>query len=215
MSLTNDMAIVRSTRRIMRTKTGGNRESKRSRSNKSKKAISPVIATVIIVAVTIAVAISAAFWLGGLSSLFTRFERIEFYTGFPDGSAPTYNITLLGQSSGTSDSSIRELVVRDRPISAFENGDFRVAFWVTEPGTSAPTLHYLCGVGPCVYSGGYNGTVVTSVYSSPLNVPIPSGSQIKASILFSSIAPLVAGQSIQISISTSAGQEFGRSIALP
>lgn len=199
----------------MRTSKVGNREGGRHRSNRSKKAISPVIATVIIVAVTIAVAISAAFWLGGLSSLFTRFERIEFSSGFPDGTAPTYNITLLGRSSGTSDTSVGDITIRDRPISAFETGDFRIAFWIIEPGVSAPTLYYLCGVGPCTYTGGYNGTVVTSVYSSPLNVPIPSGSQIKASVLFSSSAPLVAGQSIQLSISTSGGQEFGRSIALP
>ncbi|MGQ9461354.1 MAG: archaellin/type IV pilin N-terminal domain-containing protein, partial [Candidatus Bathyarchaeaceae archaeon] len=42
-----------------------------------RRGISPVIATVIIVAVTIAVSIAVAYWMGGLASFFTRFEKIE------------------------------------------------------------------------------------------------------------------------------------------
>ena len=40
------------------------------------KAISPVIATVIIVAVTIAIAVAVALWPTGLSTSFTTFENI-------------------------------------------------------------------------------------------------------------------------------------------
>ena len=44
---------------------------------KSRKGISPVIATVILVAVAITVSVSVAYWMGGISSLYTRLEKIE------------------------------------------------------------------------------------------------------------------------------------------
>ena len=39
------------------------------------KAISPVIATVIIVSVAIAIAVAVAFWMTGLAGAFTKFEK--------------------------------------------------------------------------------------------------------------------------------------------
>jgi flagellin-like protein len=47
-----------------------------------RRGISPVIATVIIVAVTIAVSIAVAYWMGGLASFFTRFEKIEIGSAY-------------------------------------------------------------------------------------------------------------------------------------
>ncbi|RLG80884.1 MAG: DUF4352 domain-containing protein, partial [Thermoprotei archaeon] len=40
------------------------------------KAISPVIATVIIVAVAITIAIAVAFWMTGIVGAMTRFEKL-------------------------------------------------------------------------------------------------------------------------------------------
>jgi flagellin-like protein len=51
---------------------------------KNRYAISPVIATIIIVAVTIAVAIAVAFWMGGLTGVFTRFEKLEITSAYAD-----------------------------------------------------------------------------------------------------------------------------------
>ena len=42
------------------------------------KAVSPVIATIIIVAIAITMSIAVAYWLLGLGSSFTKYEKVEF-----------------------------------------------------------------------------------------------------------------------------------------
>ncbi len=43
--------------------------------------MSPVIATVILVAVAITVAVAVAYWMGGIASQYTKFEKVEIQTG--------------------------------------------------------------------------------------------------------------------------------------
>ncbi|RJS77410.1 hypothetical protein CW711_06650, partial [Candidatus Bathyarchaeota archaeon] len=40
---------------------------------RNKRALSPVIATVVLVAVTIVVAVAVSYWMGGIAGLYTRF----------------------------------------------------------------------------------------------------------------------------------------------
>ncbi len=47
---------------------------------KNRKAISPVIATVILVAVAITVAIAVSYWMSGITSSYTKFEKVEIET---------------------------------------------------------------------------------------------------------------------------------------
>jgi FlaG/FlaF family flagellin (archaellin) len=42
------------------------------------KAVSPVIATIIIVAIAIVMAIAVAYWMLGMGGAFTRYEKLEF-----------------------------------------------------------------------------------------------------------------------------------------
>jgi len=44
---------------------------------RSRKAVSPVIATVILVAVAITVSVAVAYWMGGISGQYTKFEKVE------------------------------------------------------------------------------------------------------------------------------------------
>ncbi|MCJ7771405.1 DUF4352 domain-containing protein, partial [Candidatus Bathyarchaeota archaeon] len=61
---------------------------------RSRKGISPVIATVILVAVAITVSVSVAYWMGGISSLYTRLEKIEVQSAVATkGVAGNYTIT--------------------------------------------------------------------------------------------------------------------------
>jgi len=39
--------------------------------------ISPVMATVILIAIAVTLSLAIAFWAGGLTGTFTKFERIE------------------------------------------------------------------------------------------------------------------------------------------
>ena len=47
------------------------------RNIQSRKAVSPVIATVILVAVAITVSVAVAYWMGGISGQYTKFEKVE------------------------------------------------------------------------------------------------------------------------------------------
>jgi len=60
----------------------------------NKKGISPVIATVIIVSVAIAIAVAVAFWMTGITGLFTRYERVEITNCYADWKGD-YNAWLI------------------------------------------------------------------------------------------------------------------------
>ena len=42
-----------------------------------RKAVSPVIATVVLVAVAITIAVAVSYWMSGISSQYTQFEKVE------------------------------------------------------------------------------------------------------------------------------------------
>ena len=89
---------------------------------KSRKGISPVIATVILVAVAITVSVSVAYWMGGISSLYTRLEKIEVVSTTAvknvDGS---YSITLAVKNTGSADATVDAVVINGKQLSQFNN----------------------------------------------------------------------------------------------
>ena len=87
---------------------------------RSRKGISPVIATVILVAVAITVSISVAYWMGGISSLYTRLEKIEIHSITAEkGVAGNYTITLAVKNTGSADATIDSVMINGRPLSQF------------------------------------------------------------------------------------------------
>ena len=74
---------------------------------RSKKALSPVVASIILIAVTVAVSIAVAAWMGALSFSFmgTEQARIPTLTWTPTGF--TMNVT----NSGTKDLTITQIQV--------------------------------------------------------------------------------------------------------
>lgn len=82
-----------------------------------RKAVSPVIATVILVAVAITVAVGVSYWMGGISSQYTQFEKVEIQTGY--GRRVTgagWNITLDIKNSGSAESTVTHVFINDIPI---------------------------------------------------------------------------------------------------
>jgi len=72
---------------------------------KSKEALSPVIAAIILIAVTVAVSIAVAAWMGALTFTFMGTEQITF-TNFVWGTNNT-NCLVTVRNTGTSDLSIQ------------------------------------------------------------------------------------------------------------
>ncbi|MCS7095249.1 MAG: hypothetical protein NZ988_05550 [Thaumarchaeota archaeon] len=80
---------------------------------REKKAISPVVATVILVAVAIVIAIAVAFWASGLVGVFTRFEKLEIVSAVMTDQ-DTFRVRL--RNTGSADTSIIQVVVQGRAI---------------------------------------------------------------------------------------------------
>ena len=86
---------------------------------KSRKALSPVVAAIILIAVTVAVSIAVAAWMGALTFTFMKTEELKvvsinrstWTTGTPG------NATLTVKNSGTSDLTIDSIRVNDAAVS--------------------------------------------------------------------------------------------------
>jgi flagellin-like protein len=162
---------------------------RKSRLLKDKRGISPVIATVIIVAVTIAVAIAVAFWMGGLTTIFTRFEKLEITSAYADLSEDEFTITLNFKNTGSAAASISDVLINGRPASA------------TEGCTQA-----LVEVG----SDSVDFATVTGTVS------VPIGSDGSLEILGDSgTAPFVSGVTVEVTIHTAAGKDYPKVVVLP
>jgi flagellin-like protein len=95
---------------------------------KSKKALSPVVASIILIAVTVAVSIAVAAWMGALTFTFTNTEQVTFigYSWPTPGTGPTVPYILITvKNTGAADLSIAE--VRVDGVTATHNGTFPYA----------------------------------------------------------------------------------------
>lgn len=81
----------------------------RTISKRSKKGVSPVIATIIIVAIAIVMSISVAYWMLGLGASFTRFEKLEFvtaYAGKEQTGANNFTVVMTVKNTGSAPATI-------------------------------------------------------------------------------------------------------------
>ena len=69
---------------------------------KSRKALSPVVAAIILIAVTVAVSIAVAAWMGALTFGFMNHEELKIISvTFPSGSSAVISVTNTGANSLT------------------------------------------------------------------------------------------------------------------
>jgi flagellin-like protein len=69
---------------------------------KSRKALSPVIASIILVAVTVAVSIAVAAWMGALTFSFTKTDQFNVASVVFKGTSPYTLINMSIQNTGSS-----------------------------------------------------------------------------------------------------------------
>jgi FlaG/FlaF family flagellin (archaellin) len=78
------------------------------------KAVSPVIATIIIVAIAITMSIAVAYWLLGLGSSMTRYEKVQFVSAYANSdSQVAFNVKNTGTSPATID--VSTIFINGRP----------------------------------------------------------------------------------------------------
>ncbi|MEM0118167.1 MAG: archaellin/type IV pilin N-terminal domain-containing protein [Conexivisphaerales archaeon] len=160
-----------------------------------RKAVSPVIATVILIAVAVALGIAVAFWASGLTSSFSKYEKLGVNTQYatlssscPTGmTAPCWTVTLGGQNTGSSDATITQIQINGVPV---------VASYVTVTTPSGGSLS--------------NGISVPSGQSFLLSIALDS-----TGVAVSKAHTFADGQTIQVTIITAAGNNYPASIVLP
>ena len=89
----------------------------------SRKAVSPVISTVILVAVAITVAVAVAYWMGGIAGQYTKFEKVEIQSGvcLKEGSPGVeyWNVTLKLKNSGTATSTLIGCFINEIEVDGY------------------------------------------------------------------------------------------------
>ncbi|MEM2431643.1 MAG: archaellin/type IV pilin N-terminal domain-containing protein [Candidatus Bathyarchaeia archaeon] len=162
-----------------------------------RRGISPVVATVILVAVTIVVAVAVAYWMGGLTAIYTRFEKLEITAAYAEQwekeednitTSQYYNITLNIKNSGSADATIDNILLNGKPPSQYAEN-------VTEIRGDSTTL--------------WDGTEWKS------NLSVKAGVSATITIVVKAVAPFTPGTSIEVKIHTAAGQEYPKTITLP
>jgi flagellin-like protein len=167
---------------------------------RKRKAVSPVIATVILIAVAVALGIAVAFWASGLTSSFSKYEKLGVNTQYAVISGSDWNVTLGGQNTGSSDATITQIQMNGVPINTAN------VHW----GTSNAGAN-------CITSGT---TSSNQKVGTGLGISVPSGSSFCITFLAqqsagSSTQTFNHGQTIQVTIITAAGNNYPASIVLP
>jgi flagellin-like protein len=87
---------------------------------KSRKALSPVVASIILIAVTVAVSLAVAVWMGSLTTGQMQTEGISFlnYAWASPSASTIANITITIKNTGSVDLSVAEVKVDNTVISA-------------------------------------------------------------------------------------------------
>ena len=156
-----------------------------------RRGISPVIATVIIVAVTIAVSIAVAYWMGGLASFFTRFEKIEIGSAYASLNGTSGFVIKLSsiKNTGSADATITSVLVNGKLTSDYTSPTITVKYKDSGSETDFPAT----------------------------GIPLTSGSSISYITLTvaSGTAPFTSGTTLSVTLHTASGKDYPVNVALP
>lgn len=84
---------------------------------RKRRAISPVIATVILVAVAITVSVAVSYWMGSLAGQYTSFEKVEIQSGYATITPKEgWTIHLTLKNTGSETATLINVFVNDVPI---------------------------------------------------------------------------------------------------
>ena len=130
---------------------------KKLKKSKSRRGVSPVIATVILVAIAITVSVAVAYWMGGIAGQHTKFEQIEIQNvvckKVVSGADHYWNVTVYLKNTGTRGVTMLNAFVNDREVDGYGATTFTIADdnWQTsmvqeqylDSGESAVVLVYI------------------------------------------------------------------------
>jgi len=87
---------------------------------RDRKAVSPVISTIIIVAIAIAIAIAVAYWMVGIAGIFTKMEKAEVTAAWADANGTTsYNVTMTLKNTGSTIITPDNIFINKKPYTTY------------------------------------------------------------------------------------------------
>ena len=167
---------------------------------RERKAISPVIATVILVAVAITVAVGVSYWMSGISSQYTQFEKVEIQTGYAvyNTTLTHWTLTMAIKNSGSADATINMCFLNDIPCETAGYDQGITPDWAVDLldnwGVSFPTT----GV---TLKAGESTEVYLYIDAPPSDVP--------------SLAFLSSGTTINVKLHSAGGMDYIKLVRLP
>jgi len=158
------------------------------------KAVSPVIATVILVAVAIALSIAIALWITGMTGAFTGVEKLEVVNAYAETKTTNnkvyWQVTVKIKNTGTKAVTIDGIFINNKAGTISS-----VSYTII--GTSPP------GSGSFTLNPGEEAILTFNLNSKDTNQDSPSSDK------FSS------GQTIGIVIHTASGGQYPTTVTLP
>jgi len=170
-----------------------------------KKAVSPVISTIIIVAIAIAISIAVALYLTGITGTFTKFERLDVTSSYADPQNVTSGggnpITFVVKNSGTSVITIDSIIVNGKPSNLYVG-------WVVSgtPQTGTTSTTYANQTVP------KTGILVDGTGSAGKTISIAQGD---SGTVYAFITGGKSGQSLELTMHTVSGKEYPKVVVLP
>jgi flagellin-like protein len=93
----------------------------KTKAARSRRAVSPVIATVILVAIAITVSVAVAYWMGGIAGSFTQFEKVEIQSGVCkwDETNSEWNVTIKMKNTGTATATLIGVFINELEVDTY------------------------------------------------------------------------------------------------
>jgi len=193
---------------------------------RNRKAVSPVIATIIIVAVAIVMSIAVAYWMLGLAGTFTRYEKLEFTSAYVVSSNAivicendtgseeekwnaesntTYVVKINLKNTGTAAATLDMLFINGVPWddldgALFQNVTTQQSSWESNHGIDS-TLDY------AQYDNNY-------YYKRTSSKTLEPGDSAVAIIVLDP-DEWSSGMTIEVMVQTAAGNQYPKSVTLP
>ena len=177
-------------------------EMKNVRTLRKRRAVSPVIATVILVAITITVAVAVSYWMSGIAGQYTSFEKVEIQSGHATiGTTPVgWYVTIDLKNTGTATATLTKVFINEVPV--------------LEYGITLGTAGVLAGIPvgpPIVAAADSSGTSIPT----PDGLPIMSGAAVTVYVYIGdTYAFLSPGTTINIKLHSAGGMDYIRLIQL-
>jgi archaeal type IV pilus assembly protein PilA len=150
---------------------------------RNKRAISPVIATVILVAVAITISVAVAYWMGGIAGQYTKFEKVEIQSAYSTKGTGGWVVTMALKDTGSAPSTLISAFVNDLPVNA--------------TGYGASTWGSGATAGMITTNVASSGTVITSGQSVTVSIWIPTG-----------FSTLSSGTTLNVKIHSAGGMDY-------